>query len=129
MTKESSVVTVRLAEAWRWADEDVGAIGWSLSGSLNQTIGVQEISIRAYGTIVRCHGKSRILKERATLRTFYTLFICPKNQHRQRLSMQTRRKAHAKHRGASCDPCHMDKERGAGRAQGRGGSRGWTIRA
>ena len=27
VTKELSVVMVRLAEAWCWADEDVGAIG------------------------------------------------------------------------------------------------------
>ncbi len=39
---------------------------------------VQEGAIRAYSTTIRCYGKSRILKMKATLCTFYTLFNCPK---------------------------------------------------
>ena len=38
---------------------------------------VQEFTVRAYSTIVRCHAESRTLKTRARPHTFYTFFKRP----------------------------------------------------
>jgi len=81
---------------------------------------IQEFAIRAYITIVRCHGKLRVLKARASLCTFYTLFDCPNNLHCQRLYARGRRKVHATHR-ASWIRREAKVQHGRGRASQDGG--------
>jgi hypothetical protein len=81
---------------------------------------VQEFAIRAYSTIVRCHGKLRVPKARASLRTFYTLFDCPNNLHCQRLYARGRRKVHATHR-ASWMRGEAEVQHGHGRTSQNGG--------